>query len=609
MWISRVRVTGGFLRGLDLQFGRGLNVIIGARGAGKTTLLELVRHALGAEHADQSNAKQRQQFLDAVLGAGEIEIDLHTAEGGRRLVVDARGGGRHAEFANSALVLGQSELEEIASDPLSRLRLLDLRIGSEAQPSEMPDPGALSGELFRLREEMADLQDVIAHRDRFRAERDLLSSQEEMILGGGSVELASKREELRSAEERITRTGRELDGFSSLISGANDALDRQTAQGSRLADLLAQAQSLPLSERSRTGLQRARDLSTATLDAIARLRDSIALDVEETRALNVREREIAAPLRGFLEEAESGLGQLTAQARVIETELEAISSKEQRLRYLEGRYAELLAARNEVFQAIEAAEESKFVARSSVAKAITGAIANNVVVVVDHFADSGELRSFLSIALRGSNTRSSLSDAIAERVLPRHLLELVEAQDAAQLSAVAGVGIDRAAKVLDHLHTRNGVEALARVQSKDSVDFRLRDGAVDKGVESLSTGQKCAVTLPILLSERSRALVLDQPEDHLDNAFLVSNVVRGLIDRSRDGAQTIVATHNANIPVLGSAPHVVVLSSNGLNGSALASAPFDDPEIVDAITSLMEGGREAFARRSDFYQRHGGLYG
>ena len=48
LYIERVQVDEGFLDGLDLQLGRGLTVVIGARGAGKTSLVELVRFCLGA---------------------------------------------------------------------------------------------------------------------------------------------------------------------------------------------------------------------------------------------------------------------------------------------------------------------------------------------------------------------------------------------------------------------------------------------------------------------------------------------------------------------------------------------------------------------------------
>ncbi len=129
MWISRIRVTGGFLAGLDVSLTRDLNVVIGPRGAGKTTLLELLRHALAASHADVGDGEERQRFLDAVLGLdGEVIVDVEADDGGRHLVVDHLGGGQRPDLGASVLALGQNDLEEIASDAQSRLSLLDLRI-------------------------------------------------------------------------------------------------------------------------------------------------------------------------------------------------------------------------------------------------------------------------------------------------------------------------------------------------------------------------------------------------------------------------------------------------------------------------------------------------
>ena len=116
-------------------------------------------------------------------------------------------------------------------------------------------------------------------------------------------------------------------------------------------------------------------------------------------------------------------------------------------------------------------------------------------------------------------------------------------------------------------------------------------------------GQRCTVVLPLLLAESRDAVLLDQPEDHLDNAFIVDTLVEAVRERARTG-QVIVATHNANIPVLGDAQQVVVMASDGRHGFVTTLAPLEDDAAVEAITTLMEGGREAFARRAEFYRRH-----
>ena len=63
----------------------------------------------------------------------------------------------------------------------------------------------------------------------------------------------------------------------------------------------------------------------------------------------------------------------------------------------------------------------------------------------------------------------------------------------------------------------------------------------------------------------------------------------------------IFSTHNANIPVLGNADRVILLGSDGKRGFVRHAGALDDQESVSAITTVMEGGIEAFDRRAKFY--------
>jgi hypothetical protein len=63
----------------------------------------------------------------------------------------------------------------------------------------------------------------------------------------------------------------------------------------------------------------------------------------------------------------------------------------------------------------------------------------------------------------------------------------------------------------------------------------------------------------------------------------------------------IFSTHNANIPVLGNADRVILLGSDGTRGFVRHAGALDDPKSVDAITTVMEGGIEAFDKRAKFY--------
>src|SRR5690349_24670536 len=79
--LVRLRVTGGFLSGAQLDFADGLNCLIGGRGAGKTTALEFLRFGLGLM-PDPKVSPQRHRAIDGLvranLGNGRLSINLRT---------------------------------------------------------------------------------------------------------------------------------------------------------------------------------------------------------------------------------------------------------------------------------------------------------------------------------------------------------------------------------------------------------------------------------------------------------------------------------------------------------------------------------------------------
>jgi hypothetical protein len=115
---------------------------------------------------------------------------------------------------------------------------------------------------------------------------------------------------------------------------------------------------------------------------------------------------------------------------------------------------------------------------------------------------------------------------------------------------------------------------------------------------SLSTGQKCTTILPILLLDSDDPLLIDQPEDNLDNRFIFECVV-GSIQSMKARRQLVFVTHNPNIPVLGDAERLFVLESDGVNARLANQGTVD--ECKGDILTLLEGGEEAFRRRQNRY--------
>jgi chromosome segregation protein len=139
----------------------------------------------------------------------------------------------------------------------------------------------------------------------------------------------------------------------------------------------------------------------------------------------------------------------------------------------------------------------------------------------------------------------------------------------------------------------------------DFLTFRTPDetGVLFNGrlLGEYSLGQRATVILHILMHLRRYPLILiDQPEDDLDNETLYSHFIYQLTHR-KELTQFIFATHNPNIPVLGDAEQAIVCRKDGEKFS-FDHGSIDDKDIQQRIVTVMEGGEDAFRRRKEIYQ-------
>ena len=134
-----------------------------------------------------------------------------------------------------------------------------------------------------------------------------------------------------------------------------------------------------------------------------------------------------------------------------------------------------------------------------------------------------------------------------------------------------------------------------------SVEYsRLGDGTDFRPITQASAGQRSAAMLAFLLAHGEDPLVLDQPEDDLDNHLIYDLVVRQ-IRENKLRRQIIVVTHNPNVVVNGDAEMLHVLDFRG-QCFIRQKGSLQEEAIREEVCRVMEGGREAFERR---YRRLG----
>jgi hypothetical protein len=127
-------------------------------------------------------------------------------------------------------------------------------------------------------------------------------------------------------------------------------------------------------------------------------------------------------------------------------------------------------------------------------------------------------------------------------------------------------------------------------------------------LKRLSTGQKATALLCLLLLESDAPLVIDQPEDDLDNRFISEYIVPKMKQEKRR-RQFLFASHNANIPVLGDAELIVGLAAESdddtgaLSGVLKPERPgaIDNEPVRKLVGEILEGGKDAFVVRRQKY--------
>ncbi len=110
-----------------------------------------------------------------------------------------------------------------------------------------------------------------------------------------------------------------------------------------------------------------------------------------------------------------------------------------------------------------------------------------------------------------------------------------------------------------------------------------------------SAEQRASAILAFLLNFGDEPLIIDQPEDDLDNA-MVYDLIVSQIHKIEGKRQLIVATHNPNIVVNGDADWITVLEYKNGQVRIHKQGNLMDQGIRDSICSIMEGGREAFEK-------------
>jgi DNA repair ATPase RecN len=608
-----LHVVGAFIQEAWVSLSDGLNALIGSKGSGKTALLECLRFVLNTPvPAERRESVDR--HLAHVLGtAGYVEC-LVQGPDGNRLLITRRADARdriavlddvgHAHHLTSAddlpfpiSILGWHEIEAVADKADARVGLLD-RIGNAGEIRAIY--GEIRSQIEQVRDQLPAFQQQVKKLD--RALRELWDLQTKRATlarldEGELLSLQRQYEWFLASEQTIQALG-------------SDARDRSA----RLPSALSAQVSVSLAESP--------TIAPETADAVKalhRVETSVA-------AHNSAEAEAVASLQASLTDLGTvSTGALAQLAAAFAQFRDAVYTP--RVNTLDPGDREILSRQ---IQVLEETKQLPVVERQceellgmvrTTATALRNAcdaidtLRGRVVRLRETLA--GELNAELN-GVRLQVLRSANRDA-RTRFQDRH-----GAEGAQLIGYLQGLGRPEAYQNLRILFDR--LASLDRAQDKWDVDKALWDVrfvelldvlddddveialAVGKAgyvpIQNLSAGQRSVAVFPLLLRNSKGPLVIDQPEDNLDNRYIADIIAPDLLQR-KQGQQYLVTSHNANLVVLTDADLIAHVDADGAHASfaAVGFLSCSTSAVRDAVLNVLDGGDAALSARQRKYGR------
>jgi DNA repair exonuclease SbcCD ATPase subunit len=620
MWvIEKIEISGGFLPGLSITIPQGLTCIIGARGSGKSTLVEAVRFAIcgisaAPKHcadliqanlaggalvtitafADSSNRYTIKRGLKqnpVLLTSDSRAINTVDLDRGTFLPLDAYSSIEIEAIADEALGdRRRNLLDELRSEQMRSIHL-SLAESTRALETNADRIRTAQRTIDDVTEQIEELGDVrarlsaLAPSDRESAGDFVRLSRQQQLDHREIAKLDSADRDLKAFEETLERLRTEA---QNVFAGRLAEEQSANADTLRPYDKLLAASMAPVEKHLsaiQTRIREAQDALAQARQSVSEIHTSHAGDLAKLTALNQAASE-QARVRASLEQQLAKLEALEQQRLELNTESNALFERRKSLK------TDHILMRDKVSTM-----------RDEVASELQHEAGERVRIRVMRNADHLSYQQMLMEGLRGARVRNQ-NEILATlmQLRPEQLAQLLQSNDLDSFEELTHFGRERSAKILDAFRESVDPLTLEIIAIEDRIAIELNVATTGrphfKDASDLSRGQKCTALLPILLARRDNPLIIDQPEDNLDNHFIFETVVNA-VQRMKNRRQMIFITHNANIPVLAEAELVLVMTSDGRIGAIEKRGSVD--ECREQIIDLLEGGREAFELRSKRY--------
>lgn len=596
-YVKTIHFDGGRLSDQNVGLSTQLNTMIGIRGSGKSSVLEALRYALALEPSQDSEYKK--DLVKHVLSdGGKITLSVVDEHGeeyrieriyGERPVVISKSGEAlplsPSVILKNPLYFGQKDLA--MSKAGYELDLLNKLVGNNI-PSNTEE----------LRKTIAALSSSVRHYLEIRTLPDRIRELEEkdrefdhklqVFKERGITERLAKQTAYKTDIAKVDEISKAL---GTVISAYETFVEKYDTAGIQLSGYVSQYNSESFSKVQALIDSVNAHVTAMTQHAMGMEADKANLGivyaelVAATDALREEfaqiKREIADDSIDFEGFEKYQSGKISGRAAIDKLTLSMKTKDSVQQSLVDG-----FRKRNELLRQTYLAYQRE-IERINASQ-------TELAISIDFKGDKEQFVDQLRTAFKGTRITDAKYQRISEEftdiaaIIEDHFLN-----DGTRLKVIIS---DREYSAMVEKIESNFDELIA-FETPNYVRITYHG----KELRKHSMGQRAsALMLFILSQEDNDIIIIDQPEDDLDNQVIYTEFVKTLRGK-KAAAQFVFATHNANIPVLGDAEKVIAAQYTE-NTIELTSGSIDTPASHKKIVEIMEGGYEAFQRRNAIYK-------
>jgi predicted ATPase len=592
-YIKSIEFEGGLLDQTSIDFSPELNTLIGIRGSGKSSILEIIRYTLGIPLSETSvDPRYKDGLIEHVLKSGGKSIVTVVTEHKEEYRIEKIYGQKEDIYKDGVLktgisidgffdypvYFGQKDLSnkdaDFESDLIQRL------IGTRLKPVQSKIE-AKKREIGNLISEIGKLQNLNQLKKETTTLIENSKHQLELYKKKG-VEEKLKQQTLFDTD--VSKISQTTSGVSAYIEELNsiivnhDYFFQQTISGSELNKELFEEASKLLIEL-KTEFEKVKKVQSTSKLIHIKINDVLKKINAKKEGLKEEFAKIKREINTDTINPDNFL-KINRQIDTAELKLKEIEKSEKKRKELQTLLLEKLTELNNFWL-----EEYKLLK-----------------VEVDRI---NEAESKLTIEVLFKDRRDKFLDKLKQVFRGSGIREAAYQEIESTFKDFIEI-YKGSAKLNDILNENQVVEFKNRFSENleslltFKVDNKIIINYNGKSLDKHSLGQRASALILFLLAQKeNNVLIIDQPEDDLDNQTIYDEVIKEL-KKIKGNMQFIFATHNANIPVLGDSEKVVSCSYDEKKIS-VHSGTIDNHQTQRFIVDIMEGGDEAFNRRKNIY--------